>query len=186
MKLRRSAKSTRPITARAATVAKRSILPGLVLGGAALVAACGPRTEYIKGTKIARTGENQGLISRVEEYRAAVEEKDAAGLLLMASREYWEDGGTPDGDDDYGFAGLKEVLSTRFKQAESIRYSMRYKRIRMQRGAKDTRRAYVDVLVDASFTIPDARGGLRRADLRDQGQLVLEWNGEKWMFLSGM
>lgn len=164
-----------------------AITPTLLLGGVVLLAgACGPRTEYIKGTKIARTSENQKLISRVEQYRSAVEEKDAAGLLLMASREYWEDGGTPTGEDDYGFAGLKEVLTTRFKQADSIRYSMRYKRIRVQRGASDSRRAFVDVLVDASFTIPDARGGLRRSDLRDQGQLVLEWDGEKWMFLSGM
>tara|TARA_R110002096_G_scaffold77896_6_gene183267 strand:- start:35155 stop:35706 length:552 start_codon:yes stop_codon:yes gene_type:complete len=168
------------------TVSK-AVAPKVLFGSAViLVAACGPRTEYIKGTKIERTSQNQNLISRVEQYRAAVEEKDAAGLLLMASREYWEDGGTPDGDDDYGFAGLKEVLTTRFKQADSIRYSMRYKRIRMQHGESEVRRAFVDVLVDASFTIPDARGGLRRSDLRDQGQLVLEWDGEKWMFLSGM
>ncbi|MCP4448668.1 MAG: hypothetical protein GY811_25520 [Myxococcales bacterium] len=161
---------------------------GLVAVAAALaVTACGPKAQYIEGTKIERSGENQRIISRVEEYRTAVEEKDAASLLLMASREYWEDGGTPDGEDDYGFAGLKEVITSRFQQAESIRYSMRYKRIRMAHGStQGVRRAFVDVLVDASFTIPDARGGLRRADLRDQGQLVLEWDGEKWMFLSGM
>ncbi len=181
MKLRRSPEFV-PSTTTALPIASAMMLGGAVL----LASACGPRTEYIKGTKIQRTNENQGLISRVEQYRSAVEEKDAAGLLLMASREYWEDGGTPAGEDDYGFAGLQEVLTTRFKQADSIRYSMRYKRIRMQNGESDTRRAFVDVLVDASFTIPDARGGLRRADLRDQGQLVLEWDGEKWMFLSGM
>lgn len=164
------------------------LAPALLLGGVLLlVGACGPRVSYIQGTKIERTSENQKLISRVEQYRSAVEEKDAAGLLLMASREYWEDGGTPDGDDDYGFAGLKDVLTSRFQQADSIRYSMRYKRIRLAPGAtEDSRRAFVDVLVDASFTIPDARGGLRRSDLRDQGQLVLDWDGEKWMFVSGM
>lgn len=166
----------------------RALVPTSILAFTLLLAgACGPRAEYIKGTKIERTAENKEIISRVEEYRTAVEEKDAAGLLLMASREYWEDGGTPEGDDDYGFAGLKEVLSSRFQQADSIRYSMRYKRIRTGPGAtENSRRAFVEVLVDASFTIPDARGGLRRSDLRDQGQLVLEWDGEKWMFLSGM
>lgn len=180
MKIRRS-------TAIASLPFKTALAPAMILGGAVLLAACGPRTHYIKGTKIQRSGENHSIINRVEEYRAAVEERDAAGILLMASREYWEDGGTPDSEDDYGFAGLKEVLSTRFKQADSIRYSMRYERIRMQYGAEEeTKRAFVDVLVDASFTIPDARGGLRRSDLRDQGQLVLEWDGEKWMFLSGM
>ncbi len=149
--------------------------------------ACGPKANYIRGTKITRTQENQRLIKRVEDYRIAVEEKDAAGLLIMASREYWEDSGTPTGEDDYGFAGLKEVLTTRFRQAESIRYSMRYKRIRFV-GESDSigQQAFVDVLIDASFTVPDSQGGLQRADLRDQGQFVLEWTGEKWMFLSGM
>jgi hypothetical protein len=105
----------------------------------------------------------------------------------MASEEYWEDSGTPSGDDDYGYEGLKEVLSSRFQQVDSIRYAMRYMRIRYQPAtATEGRRAFVEVLVDASFTIPDARGGVRRADKRDQAQFVLEWTGEKWMFRSGM
>lgn len=152
-----------------------------------LGAGCAAKGQYIAGTKIPRTDQNQQIIHRVEEYRAALEEKDASRLLLMASRSYWEDSGTPSGEDDYGFAGLKEVLRTRFQQADSIRYSMRYKRIRHQPAtANQPRRAFVDVLVDASFTIPDARGGLRRTDKRDQNQFVLEWDGERWMFLSGM
>lgn len=156
----------------------------------ALGAACGPKPDYIYGTKIQRTEENNRVIERIEAYRSAVETKDADTLLLMASQEYWEDSGTPTGEDDYGFNGLKEVLQTRFKQADSIRYTMRYMRVRFsggeQEGSSDPRRAFVDVLVDASFTIPDARGGFRRQDKRDQNQLVLEWDGNRWMFLSGM
>jgi hypothetical protein len=47
-------------------------------------------------------------------------------------------------------------------------------------------RAQVDVLIDASFTVLDARNQPRRPDKRDQNQLILEWTGEKWQFLSGM
>jgi len=150
-------------------------------------AACGPKTNYIKNTKIEPTDENWGVINQVEAYRTAMAEKDASGLLLMASREYWEDSGTPSGADDYGFAGLKEVLSSRFQVVDSIRYSVRYIRIRYtEETTKEPRLAFVDVMVDASFTVPDARGGIRRADKRDQNQFVLEWTGEKWMFRSGM
>jgi hypothetical protein len=159
----------------------------LLLIVAAGLVGCATKTNYIAGTQIKPTDENQRVIARVEEYRSAVEEKDAAGLLLMASRQYWEDSGTPSGEDDYGFAGLKEMLGSRFQMVDSIRYSMRYMRIRyMQESSSDPRRAFVDVIVDASFTVPDARGGTRRADKRDQNQFVLEWTGEKWMFLSGM
>ncbi len=165
----------------------RRILSALCVLGALSMAACGGSTHYIAGTKIESNDENGALVKRVEEYRAAIEKKDASALLLMASREYWEDSGTPTGEDDYGFAGLKTVISTRFQQAESIRYSMRYKRIRfVPESANEPRKAFVDVLIDASFTVPDSRGGLRRTDKRDQGQFVLAWQDDKWMFLSGM
>lgn len=190
MNLRKSSSSlsSSPASHTAASTRSRVVLASLLaLAAAAFSGACGSNGNYIAGTEIPRSDDNRSVINRVEEYRSALEEKDAAGLLLMASREYWEDSGTPTGEDDYGFAGLKEVLSTRFKLADSIRYSMRYKRVRYQNNtASGKRQAFVDVLVDASFTIPDARGGFRRNDKRDQAQFVLEWDNDKWMFLSGM
>jgi hypothetical protein len=146
------------------------------------VFACVPRGEYIGGTKIPRSAENEQLIQRLEEYRMAVEQKDAGKLVLMAAEEYWEDSGTPTGADDYGYDQLREVLTGRFQQARSIRYSMRYVNVRRQ-----GERAYVDVLIDASYTLTDARGVEIREDKRDQNQLVLRWDPEKeqWMFLSG-
>jgi hypothetical protein len=151
-----------------------------------LLTACGGSSNYIKGTKIPRTEDNREVVDRIEAYRLAVEEQDAAALLLMASKNYWEDSGTPTGEDDYGYDGLKEVLAGRFQKADSIRYAMRYMKIRYSRVDEDKPKAFVDVLVDASFTVPDARGQLRRTDKRDQNQFVLEWDGETWMFLSGM
>lgn len=152
-----------------------ALLATLALG------ACGGSVEYIPGTKVPRSQENQALIDRIEDYRMAVERKDAAALVLMASKRYWEDAGTPTGTDDYGYQGLQQILTGRFQRVKAIRYSMRYMNIRR---AGD--RAYVDVLVDASFTVEDARGEDARADMRDQNQFTLEWDGRAWMFLSGM
>src|SRR5688572_26369516 len=101
-----------------------------VLAFALGLGACSARVEYIPGTSVARTGDNQTIINRVEDYRMAVERKDTAALLMMASKKYWEDAGTSGGSDDYGFQGLSEVLSSRFQQAEAIRYSMKYKSIK--------------------------------------------------------
>jgi len=47
-------------------------------------------------------------------------------------------------------------------------------------------KAAVDVLIDASFTVTSAQGQPKRPDKRDQNQLVLEWDGRRWLFLSGM
>lgn len=152
-----------------------SVLLAAVLGG------CAAHVEYIPGTKVPNSNENQTLIGRVEEYRLAVERKDSAALLLMASKHYWEDAGTQTGADDYGYQGLVKVLGGRFQKVDSIRYSMRYMNIERHGG-----RAFVDVLIDASFSHKNAQGQDVRSDMRDQNRFVLEWDGKKWMFLSGM
>ncbi len=161
---------------------------------ALMICACAPKAQTIPGTKIPDNQVNRDIIEVIEQYRLAVERRDPAALLLMASEQYWEDGGTPTGSDDYGYDGLRNVLTTRFQQVSDVRYSLRY--VGVQRrcrpgGDPETNsgcRAYVDVLIDASFTIVNAYGEPMRPDMRDQNQLVLEWSPEveRWLFLSGM
>ena len=73
-----------------------------------------------------------------------------------------------------------KVLADRFARAQEIRYSLRYGRIRHQGD-----RAFVGVLIDASYSIQTARG-LIRQDMRDENEFVLAWDGQRWLFLSGM
>jgi hypothetical protein len=145
-------------------------------------AACASQNRYIPGSrgKIPDTSENWKIIHACEDYRLAVERKDVAALLGMASKNYWEDGGTPKGDDDYGYDGLRDVLDQRFSRADNIRYSLRYMTIK-----REHEKVAVEVLIDASFTIKTGRGD-QRSDMRDQNQLVLENDNGKWMFVSGM
>ncbi len=154
----------------------------------ALSGACAGNKNTIPGTSIPNTNTNKELIARVEEYRTAMERRDHASLILMASSKYWEDSGSPGGEGDYGFEGLKNVLATRLQQAEAIRYSLKYVRIRRRGCDTDALpcQAFVDVLIDASYSAPDSQGNAKRYDKRDQNQLVLEWDGEQWQFLSGM
>lgn len=165
--------------------------PVVVLLG---LVACAPKASTIPGTTIPDSTINRDIIQVIEDYRMAVERQDEAALLLMASPNYWEDGGTPSGADDYGFEGLREVLRTRFHKVDDVRYSLKY--LSVERRCRDAAtpdsnqgcRAYVDVMMDASFNITDARGRVIRPDKRDRNQIVLEWSDEKekWLFLSGM
>jgi hypothetical protein len=160
-----------------------------VLVAVAATSGCARRGGAIPGTKIANDEVNQKIIEAIEAYRIALEERDAEKLMLMASPSYWEDRGTVESTDDYGIDILRIVLQGRLQLATDVRYSMRYDRIRrvcpgeaLERGC----RAHVEVQIDASFTVPDARGAPFRKDMRDQNELVLEWTGEKWLFVSGM
>ncbi len=160
-------------------------LVSVVLGG------CAARAGSIPGTKIADDKLNRGIIEAVERYRVAVEKADPETLFLMASQQYFEDSGTPVGADDYGYDGLKDVLVGRFLMARDIRYAVKYVSIRRTCPAAGGEpevgcRAHVEVMVDASFTVVDARGKDRRTDKRDQNELVLEFADTTWKFVSGM
>jgi hypothetical protein len=158
----------------------RCLAPAFALGLALLVSACAGNNTYIRGTQVPDTAENRDIVRTVEKYRLAVEAKDTATLIELASKNYWEDGGTPTGGDDYGYEGLREVLAARLSRAHDIRYSLKYVNV-IHKGS----RAYVDVLVDASFGFDTERGPTRR-DMRDQNQLVLERQNQRWVFVSGM
>ncbi len=158
-----------------------------LIAAALVLAACGAHAQYIGGTKIPDTDVNKSVLNAVEAYRNAVEKGDAQSLVLMASPKYSEDSGTPTIVDDYGFDGLQGVLATRFRAARDIRYSMKYVSIKPTCQALEAGcQAKVDVLIDASYTITDARGQAKRLDKRDQNELLLEYTGDKWLFLSGM
>src|SRR5215470_10820099 len=107
----------------------RGIMKGLLLAIALLAAGCAAETQYIYGTKVVDSAENRKLIDTCEQYRLAVEKRDTQALMSLASKNYWDDGGTPTGSDDYGYAGLKEVLDNRFSRADGIRYSVKYMEI---------------------------------------------------------
>ena len=151
------------------------------------VGACAHQVTYVPGTRVPYSDINKSVLDACEEYRLAVERGDADALMLMAHKQYWEDSGTPSGSDDYGVEGLRNVLLTRLQKASDIRYSVRYVGVHQQCNTlREGCRATVDVMIDASFTIANPLGRPIRPDKRDQNQLVLEWDGHRWLFLSGM
>jgi len=152
------------------------------------VTACSAQVRYVPGTRVPYSNNNDAVLKAVEDYRLAVERADVDALMLMAHKQYWEDSGTPQGGDDYGYDGLRNVLLTRLPRATDIRYTMRYVDVHQTcpSDLKPGCRASVDVLIDASYTITNALGKSVRPDKRDQNELVLEWDGHRWLFLSGM
>jgi hypothetical protein len=152
------------------------------------ITGCAAQVTYVPGTRVPYSSANDSVLKAVEDYRLAVERADVDALMLMAHKQYWEDSGTPSGGDDYGYDGLRNVLLTRLPRASDIRYTMRYVNVRQTcpTELKPGCRAAVDVLIDASYTITNALGKTERPDKRDQNELVLEWDGHRWLFLSGM
>ncbi len=149
-----------------------------------LVAACAPACaaiSYIPGTTVADTPTNRVIIRDVcEKYREAMEERDGAQLLAMASPHYYEDSGTPKGDDDYGYEGLKQVIATRMASLRSVRYNIEYREVILE-----GKRAHVDIRYDASFQIATEMGDRWERKQNDK-RLELEFDGNRWLFVGGM
>jgi hypothetical protein len=138
---------------------------------------------FFPGTTILRTEENQKIIDVIDLYRQRLTERNVEGLLVLASERYREDSGTPRSDDDYGYAGLKDVLKNRLKRLKSIWYEIELRDIQF----KD-KEAEVDVFLNGSFELASNAPeiGDRYHRVSDYHRFILERDGERWKFVSGM
>lgn len=136
--------------------------------------------NFYPGTSILRTEETQKIVDTIDQYRVRLAERNVEGLLVMASQKYREDSGTPRSDDDYGYEGLRHVLKTRLTRLKSIWYEIEMRDIRVRGQQAD-----VDVFLNGSFEMA-ARSGDRYRRVNDYHRFVLEKEGDRWKFVSGM
>src|SRR5262249_50737860 len=137
-------------------------------------------TRLIPNTRVPYTKENREIIDVCERYRHAVEQKDGATILALASPNYFEDSGTPRPDDDYGYDGLKQVVWDRMQRLKSVRYDIEYRNVKIH-GAH----AEVEIYLDASFQLGSTSGDQYR-HVQEYNKLELENDGKRWLFTRGL
>ena len=81
---------------------------GVVVASVSMLGGCAHAT--IPGTQVSDTPPNREIYSALKEVKIALESRDADRLLALVSPHYFEDNGTPDSKDDYGFLELRESL----------------------------------------------------------------------------
>jgi hypothetical protein len=155
----------------------RGRLAGLLL---AVLAAGGCSRTYIPNTDVEDSDENRDVVAFCEAYRRAIERKDIATLLDMASPHYYEDGGNVDATDDIDYAGLRDYLTDRFEQAAGIRYEIRYRRIERQDDI-----VFVDYTYSGSFRVPTEDGEKWKSTV-EENRLELVGDGQSFKIIAGM
>jgi hypothetical protein len=153
----------------------------MLVGAASMGLASCAHQDFFPGTTIVRSEENRRIIEVIEQYRRRLIERNVAGLLALASPRYFEDSGTPRSDDDYGYEGLKQVLTTKLQRIKSLRYDIEYRSIRRTGSA-----AEVEVFIDGSFELASAESGDRYRRVNDYHRFVLDQENDKWKLISGM
>jgi hypothetical protein len=141
----------------------------------------GCATHFIPNTDVEDNDYNRHVIQFCEEYRRAVERRNAAQLLKFADSRYYEDGGNIDSSDDLDYAGLKLYLENKFRATKAIRYEIRYRRV--GKGRQDV--VFVDYTYSASYKIPSEQGDVWRRKV-DDNRLELVPQGDSFKILAGM
>lgn len=147
----------------------------------ALVVAAGCGSQQIPNTRVEDTAENREVIDFVEEYRTAVERRDTVKLLSLASHDYYDDMGTPGGEDDIDYEGLTQGLSRLKDGLLAARYQISYRGLTY--ASHD--RILVDMLYTGWFRVETTDGPQWRRRLEPH-RIVLGREGEQLRILSGM
>ena len=85
-------------------------LCGILLAVSIWFGASCAHTRYIEGTSIRSTPQKLEIFNQIVKIRTFLENRDAKGLLGLVSTRYFEDNGTLDPHDDYGYVELEERL----------------------------------------------------------------------------
>jgi hypothetical protein len=155
-------------------------LLGALLVAAAAAAASGCAGQRIPNTDVDDTAENREVVRFLEDYRRAVETRDVGALLQMASRDYYDDNGTPIGGDDVDFDRLREKLQLWRERVGDVRYEIRYRRVLFRQN-----RVYVDVRYSGSFQV-ESQGDDQWSRRLSDNRLVLRREEDGYRILSGM
>jgi hypothetical protein len=152
----------------------------LALAACPLLAAC---SSLIQGTRIKDTSENRAILGVIDVYVRASEALDPDGVMSVVSTDFFEDGGTPDPADDYGYDQLRERLQANFERLETLRIEVDLTRVQVD---GDRATAQYTYKVQFQYKMPwDERKWDTREDV-DQIVLVRADDESPWLIVSGM
>ncbi len=92
----------------------------IALSALALAAVFSCAHARIEGTQVRDTPDNRAVYEVVRAALAALTARDSDALLALVSTRYFEDNGTPQVEDDYGYEQLKELLPDSLAAAEEL------------------------------------------------------------------
>ncbi len=144
-----------------------------------LLLACEP--TLIPNTRVEDTSQNREVVEFVEKYRQAVESRNVPALLSLASRNYFDDMGTPGGEDDIDYEGLEVGLHRMREEVIGARYQISYRAVTYV----VDERVLVDLMYTGWFRVNTAEGPQWKRRLEPH-RIVLAREDRGYKIMSGM
>ena len=149
---------------------------------ALLAAGAGCEPKNIPNTRVEDTAANREVIDFVEKYRHAVEDRDTVGLLGMASKFYYDDMGTPAGEDDVDYDALKAGLDRLRGEVLAARYQISYRGLSYVSGD----RMLVDLMYTGWFKVNSNEGAPQWKRRLEPHRIMVAREDGHLKILSGM
>ncbi len=153
----------------------------LPLAALLVLSAC--TTRYIANTRIEDTSENRAILTVIEQYRRAVDDRDVERILELTTDDFFEDPGTPnDASDDYDKAGLRARLESSFAKVQDQRLRIDVRKIHV---SDDGKTAHVEYRFDFRYrlNLPNANEWREANDLN---RVSLRRVDDSWKFTAGL
>lgn len=146
-----------------------------------LLTLCACTRNVIPNTDVEDSPEARDVVEFVERYREAVIARDPIKLFGFVSKDYYDDMGTPQGDDDVDFDVLREKLKDFHDETISVHYDIRY---------RDVVFLPTKVLVDCTYLgryrINTPEGPRWEKNNSDHRIVLTRKKDGSFMFLSGL
>ena len=152
----------------------------LSLSGLAVLLLChGCAARRIPGTELEDSPDTRAILQVMEQYRSAMESRDANALVQLVSESFKDDGGTGTPEDDLDYATLRRSLPERLQKIDDVRLEISVRRVNVE---KDT--ASVIYYYNARFRLPRLTDKtMSEGDLK---QMWFKRVGSQWKILSGI
>lgn len=147
-----------------------------------LYALAGCEPTMIPNTHVEDTLANREIVDFVEQYRTAMEQRNTGALLALASQNYFDDMGTPNGQDDIDYDGLKAGLTRLREEVLGTRYQISYRAVTFD---ENDQRVLVDMLYTGWFRVNTSDGPTWKRKLEPH-RIVLAREDGKLRIVSGM
>jgi len=142
--------------------------------------ACGP--AYIEGSTVPDTAENRDLLDAVEQYRLAIEQRDAGALVEKVARGYFENASTTsDPKDDYGYEQfLRKVLPVLQDNVKKVIYKITVEKVSIK-GSQ------ASAFIEYELTFQYVEGGVEGwASGKDKNRLDFVLEDGRWKIIAGL
>jgi hypothetical protein len=138
--------------------------------------------DVIPNTDVEDTPETRDVVQFVEKYRQAVVDRDVNKLVLLASKDYYDDMGTPQGDDDVDLEGLHERLNETFRaELLAVHYDIRYREVTFL-----PTKVLVDYTYIGRFRLNSPEGSRWERRLADNRMVLGRKKDGSYAIMSGM